>query len=69
MTTDISRYTYRVTWSREDHEHVGLCDELPGLSWLEKTPEQALAGIRRVVHQCVMDMVENGEPVPAALRR
>jgi len=37
-------YTYRVTWSPEDGEHVGLCAELPSLSWLAKTPEAALSG-------------------------
>jgi hypothetical protein len=24
---DINHYTYRVTWSNEDDEHVGLCAE------------------------------------------
>ena len=37
MNTD--HYTYRVTWSAEDAEHVGLCAEFPSLSWLAKTPE------------------------------
>ena len=46
MAKDIDRYTYRVTWSEEDQEHVGLCAEFPSLSWLEKNPEKALAGIR-----------------------
>ena len=27
MSTD--HYTYRVTWSAEDAEHVGLCTEFP----------------------------------------
>ena len=27
-------YTYRITWSAEDNEHVGLCAEFPSLSWL-----------------------------------
>ena len=27
-------YTYRVTWSPEDGEHVGLCAEFPSLCWL-----------------------------------
>jgi predicted RNase H-like HicB family nuclease len=40
MKTD--HYTYRVTWSPEDGEHVGLCVELPSLSWLAATPEAAL---------------------------
>jgi hypothetical protein len=42
-------YHYRVRWSDEDGEHVGICDEFPSLSWLEKSPEAALAGIRKVV--------------------
>jgi hypothetical protein len=29
-------------------EYVGLCAELPSLSWLEKTPERALTGIRQL---------------------
>ena len=28
------RYTYRVTWSEEDKEYVGLCAEFHSLSWL-----------------------------------
>ncbi|PJA42533.1 MAG: toxin-antitoxin system HicB family antitoxin, partial [Lysobacterales bacterium CG_4_9_14_3_um_filter_62_6] len=27
-------YTYRVIWSDEDVEFVGLCAEFPSLSWL-----------------------------------
>jgi hypothetical protein len=51
----IDRYTYRVTWSEEDGEHVGLCAEFPSLSWLEKTPEKALQGIRMLVKKNVSD--------------
>jgi len=58
------RYTYRVTWSEEDNEYVGLCVEFPGLSWLEPLPEKALKGIREVVAQAVADMEANGEIVP-----
>ena len=64
MAKVIDRYTYRVTWSEEDHEHVGLCAEFSSLSWLEKTPEKALAGIRRLVLQTVADLKKNGEEVP-----
>lgn len=64
---NINHYTYRVTWSQEDGEHVGLCAELPSLSWLAPTPEKALAGIRRVVGEVVADMRVAGEPVPEAL--
>ena len=61
------RYTYRVTWSEEDGEHVGLCVEFPSLSWLASTPEDALKGIRAVIAQVVTDLQDNGEPVPAPL--
>jgi predicted RNase H-like HicB family nuclease len=47
----IDRYSYRVTWSEEDQEYVGLCAEFPSLSWLTKTPEQALSGIRHLVQE------------------
>ncbi len=58
------RYTYRVTWSEEDNEYVGLCVEFPSLSWLESTPEEALEGIRQVVADVVADLESNGESVP-----
>ena len=60
-------FTYRVTWSAEDREHVGLCAEFPSLSWLARTPEDALAGIRRVVKLAVKDMEAAGELVPVPL--
>ena len=63
----IDHYTYRVTWSPDDTEHVGLCAEFPGLSWLAPTPEAALAGIRQVVAEAVADMQASGETVPNAL--
>lgn len=65
MQTD--HYTYRVTWSAEDKEHVGLCVEFPSLSWLAKTPEDALKGIRKAVAQVVRDMHAFGEAVPVPL--
>lgn len=57
-------YTYRVTWSAEDQEHVGLCAEFPSLSWLASAPEEALAGVRRLVAESVKDMGANGEDLP-----
>ena len=61
------RYTYRVTWSEEDGEYVGLCAEFPSLSWLASTPEAALKGLRKVVAEVVADLESNGEPVPEPL--
>jgi len=65
------RYTYRVTWSEEDEEYVGLCAEFPALSWLEPTPEDSLRGIRQVVAEVIADLIANEEPVPdpIALKR
>ena len=64
---NVNHYTYRVTWSAEDNEHVGLCAEFASLSWLAPTPEKALAGIRRVVAEVVAEMQASGEPIPQAL--
>ena len=64
---NVNHYTYRVTWSAEDNEHVGLCAEFPSLSWLAPSPEKALSGIRRVVAEVVDDLKASGEPVPDAL--
>ncbi len=63
----IDHYTYRVTWSQEDGEHVGLCTEFPSLSWLAPSPEEALSGIRQLVIDVVADMRASGEKIPEAL--
>ena len=60
-------YAYRVVWSEEDREHVALCSEFPGLSWLAPTPEGALRGIRQAVAEVVADMQESGEKIPEPL--
>jgi predicted HicB family RNase H-like nuclease len=60
----VDRYTFRVTWSEEDQQHVGLCVEFPSLSWLSNTPETALRGIRKVVRDVVADLTRSGHPIP-----
>lgn len=64
---NIEHYTYRVSWSVEDQEFVGLCTEFPSLSWLESTPDAAFAGIRALVADCVSDMAANNEQPPEPL--
>ena len=64
MAKEIDRYTYRVTWSEEDQEYVGLCAEFASLSWLDGTPEAALKGIRALVKKVLADIKRSGEPVP-----
>lgn len=58
------KYTYRVTWSEEDQEYIGLCVEFPSLSWLAETQEEALKGIRDTVANVISDMIDNKEEVP-----
>ena len=67
MATKNDHYTYRVTWSEDDNEYVGLCVEFPSLSWLAKTPEAALKGIRKMVADIVVDMKKNDESIPEPL--
>ncbi len=67
MSLNSDRYTYRITWSQNDGEFAGLCIEFPSLSWLAKSPEAALKGIRRVVEEAVQDMENNGESPPTPL--
>jgi hypothetical protein len=54
------KYTYRVTWSEDDNEYVGLCAEFPGLSWLAKTPEKALNRVFSfLISRVVLDDLNN----------
>jgi predicted HicB family RNase H-like nuclease len=67
MRVKDDHYTYRVTWSEEDSEYVGLCAEFPSLSWLAKTHESALKGIRKVVAEVIEDLRKNKEEIPEPL--
>ena len=51
----MEKYTYRVIWSEEDQEFVGLCAEFPSLSWLEEEQDT------------LKDMEANKEPIPEPL--
>jgi predicted HicB family RNase H-like nuclease len=64
-------YSYRVIWSEEDGEYVGLCTEFPSLSWLAGSQDEAFSGIRQLVADVVVDMRAGGEapPQPMASRR
>ena len=63
MNINHKHYTYRVNWSVEDNEFVGLCAEFPSLSWLAETQEEALQGILQVVQEVILDMQRSGEEV------
>ena len=64
MALNKDHYTYRVIWSEDDNEYVGLCSEFPSVSWLAETQELALKGIRNVIEEVVQDMQANNESVP-----
>lgn len=64
---DSKQYTYRVMWSAEDNEYVGLCAEFPSLSWLDADQSKAFSGIVNVVAEVVADMISNNEKVPVPL--
>ena len=64
MMKRTDNYTYRITWSEEDKEYIGLCVEFPSLNWLAKTQEAALQGIINLVAEVVADMQTNNENIP-----
>lgn len=64
MKINQDHYTYKVTWSEEDQEYIGLCLEFPSLSWLASSPELALKKIRELVSEIVLGMVSNDEDIP-----
>ena len=56
MEFQSDRYTYRITWSEENKEYVGLCVEFPSLSWLAGSQENALKGIRRETQPLIINI-------------
>jgi hypothetical protein len=65
------KYTYRVLWSEEDHQYVGVCTEFPSLSHLADAHDEALDGIVVLVRDVLADMHASKKepPVPMAIRR
>jgi predicted HicB family RNase H-like nuclease len=64
---NVEKYAYRLIWSEDDQEYVGLCAEFPSLSWLAPSREEALSGITGLVAEVVAEMTKSKEPVPEAL--
>lgn len=52
----INGYSYKVIWSDEDNEYVGLCTEFQSLSFLANTHDSALSGIQQLVNDVVAEM-------------
>ena len=64
---NVDHYTYRVFWSAEDGENVGVCAEFPGLSHLAKDPTHALVGIRDLVSSVLSNLRKAKKQVPQPL--
>ena len=58
------KYSSRIIWSEEDQEYVGLCTELPSLSWMSDSQTEAFKGIMKLAASVIKDMEKEGEPVP-----
>lgn len=61
---DYKHYTYKVIWSDQDQEFVGLCVEFPSLSYLDEEQKAALAGITDLVRDIIVDLETNQETIP-----
>jgi Uncharacterized protein encoded in hypervariable junctions of pilus gene clusters len=61
------QYAYRVIWSEEDKEFVGLCAEFPSLSWLDEDQEAAFRGIVSLVEETITDIRKENETLPEPL--
>lgn len=62
-------YAYRVIWSEEDQEFVGLCAEFPSLSHLATNQIEALQGIVELVGALLVDMAADGETPPEPISK
>lgn len=62
-------YSYRIIWSSEDEEYVGLCAEFPSLSYLDESQIAALNGITDLVKDIVDDMEDSGKKVPTPISK
>jgi len=57
-------YSYKVIWSKEDQEYVGLCAEFSSLSYLDEDETKAFTGIQELVNDIITEMSNNGEIIP-----
>ena len=49
------KQNYKVSWSEENQDYVGVCPKFPSLCSHDKTPLGALSGIRNLVDGVVKD--------------
>jgi len=70
MSND-DHYSYRVIWSEEDGRYLGLCAELPSLSFSAEDQDLAFKGIRLLVADMLAERLSHNEtePQPPAVRK
>jgi antitoxin HicB len=66
MTGEIPPYSTSIFWSDEDDCFVAVCPELPGLSGLGASREEAAAELSTVLELVMETFAEDGEPLPPA---
>ncbi|MDA3949166.1 MAG: type II toxin-antitoxin system HicB family antitoxin [Spirochaeta sp.] len=59
-----TRHGYRVFWYPDDATWVARCVELPSISGIGDSPEEALAEAQTAVDLAVTSLLESGEPLP-----
>lgn len=59
------KYSFRVFWSDGDNAFVAVCPELPGVSAIGATEDEALREAKIAQELYIEDMLESGEPLPA----
>jgi predicted HicB family RNase H-like nuclease len=67
IKSGVSQYAYRVQWSPDYNQYVGLCIELPYLRREAPTAEQAVAAIEQATREHVDAMRTCGEAPPTPL--
>jgi predicted HicB family RNase H-like nuclease len=63
----MNHYTYRVEWSPQHGEYLGVCLELPFLQESAATAHDAITAIMAAVDRRLAEMREFGDQAPAPL--
>lgn len=50
-----NKYVFFCSWSTDDNQFVGRCEQYPSMSWLADTAREALAGIMQLVAEELKD--------------
>lgn len=64
---NITRYTYKVSWSEDEQQYVATVAEFPSLSWPAPDSRSAYIGILDAVGKLVDEMEAEGKDLPTPL--